>query len=583
MQSDSEGGQLWRRPGKEANGWSARASDDCLWVFSSNADLDPDVPYSKQAAYAILHEDMDPVEALQLYGTADQVRKAKVQASQDGWAAQVGLTAEKLAERAARFGAADSNGQNPPGPNIHDPQLGDGGNVFLPGSAPYVAASLNLPESFWEALPVLRHIRQAAHCRCTSADAVLGAVMARLAAMWPPWYRIDTGSKNPASANLYVVPAGMPGLGKSTATSPARALLPYLVHYNGLMTAPGGDRGPHPSFADGLPLGSGEGLAEMYMTAVVIRDEKGKSHTERHKTRDHAFVMLDEGGALAAALQRMGSTIGPTLRSAWVGETIGQSNASAETTRRVPEGSYSLGMVIGFQPSTAGLLLADSAAGTPQRFVYMHAADPSVPDEACGWPGPLKIAWPSRISDVYGWDDLLFGVADPVKREIREQLLARLRGKVQAEPGAEHDNLTRAKLGAILAALDGRMFLDEEIWALTGVMWQTSCAVRDWLAGWGTAQAQQAEQWARQIGAGRKVAEAEALDQRVMYCACRSAGRHVHKKACPGGCKRRCITQALSGNARKTITVDEVIDQLLATGVIQTAGDSYIPGSMTPG
>ena len=105
VQDDSDGHQLWRRPGKDA-GWSASTSEDGgLYVFSTSTDFDTEVPYSRAAAYAVLHEDMDPDEAVRLHGTAQQAR----QAARD-WIMPDGRSAsEAAAERAANLAA---NGQD---------------------------------------------------------------------------------------------------------------------------------------------------------------------------------------------------------------------------------------------------------------------------------------------------------------------------------------------------------------------------------------------------------------------------------------------------------------------------------------
>ena len=50
-----------------------------------------------------------------------------------------------------------------------------------------------------------------------------------------------------------------------------------------------------------------------------------------------------------------------------------------ESTREVHSGEYSIGIAVGFQPGTIGPLLDEGAVGTPQRFGYMSATDPSIP------------------------------------------------------------------------------------------------------------------------------------------------------------------------------------------------------------
>jgi hypothetical protein len=454
-----------------------------------------------------------------------------------------------------------------------------------------VMLTVNLPDEFWAALPALGHIRAAAWHRCGSADAVLHATLARVAAMWPPYLRLDTGIA-PASANYFTCLCGLSGTGKTIAADVAGDLLPKLVRPWGgqdvtAMAYPG-DPVPQPgwdTFADNMPLGSGEGLAELYFTTRLEEPPggKGKPRTVKAKTRNHAFVFADEGEKMAKMLERSGATIGEALRSAWMGALIGQANASVETTRVVPKGSYALGMVIGFQPSTIGPLLADGASGTPQRFTYAAAADPSIPELPPAWPGELAIAWPPGLSLLGS----LFPFAPAVQAEVRAARLARARGREEPEPYSEHGMLTRCKMAALLAVLAGAQQVDGYLWELSAVLWETSCAVRGLMLAYGAQQAAAAEWHVRQTMAGRQVEVEGATDAarhgRTLAKAARSAGRHVHKAACAGGCTRSCVMRTMASGYRKEVTVDEVIAVLLEAGVIEAHGDGYKPGPESPG
>ncbi|TBR17419.1 MAG: DUF3987 domain-containing protein, partial [Chitinophagaceae bacterium] len=251
---------------------------------------------------------------------------------------------------------------------------------------------LNLPDEFWDARPALKHIRAAAHAQMASPDAVLGVVLARVASFLDPSVTADIGF-GPASLNTLVCPVGGSGAGKSSAYGIGRRLTPapYWLSENG--------------YPDGVGLGSGEGLIELYMgTSVQSGEESGEESVYadnaenrrlgragelrptagekvRVQVRRNASVFLDEGAALISQAGRSGSTIGATLRTAWSGETLGQANARAETTRHIRANHYSLGAVIGFQPSTIAPLLSDAEAnaGTPQRLLLLAAADPSIP------------------------------------------------------------------------------------------------------------------------------------------------------------------------------------------------------------
>jgi hypothetical protein len=400
------------------------------------------------------------------------------------------------------IGAASS------GPRFPDPfQLQPGQTLSLrSGGHPEVPPQLNLPLEFWEARPALKHIRDAAHARIVSADVALYTVLARLAAMWPHKVRLDTGVKSPASANLFVAICGPSGIGKTSGISVAQKLLeppPWLA-------------GEHAhKFADDIPLGTGEGIAEAYMGSakrpalddkgepVTLRDgQTPKLESVRTQVRHNLLVHADEGEAMARLIERSGSTIGETLRRAWVGETIGQSNGRAETTRIIHGGRYSLGMVVGFQEETAQPLLADEAAGTPQRFLWAWVVDPSMTDDETPSPGPLTGVWPPPIEpprvDGTPWLVDPAGVnsvdlrpvtfAPEIKAELRRELLQRQRGELTLHRQDAHRPLMLVKLAALLAQLDGgRRQVDLGDWSLARMVWDTSCRVRDHLIAYGLA------------------------------------------------------------------------------------------------
>lgn len=353
---------------------------------------------------------------------------------------------------------------------------GDGGDDATPA-----LALPNLPDDFWAARPELKHIQTAAHSRACSADLVLHATLARLSGMIDPSLRFNVGLGD-GSLNLFVAAVGNSGIGKTTGAKLARELVHTPGHLN--RTTDDG----RPTFWDGLPLGSGEGMAEAFM-GVVHRetdevDKRGNPKTERVRAqvRHHAFFSVDEGEQLTRTSERSGATIGPTIRSAWVGEVLGQANASEDRMRVVAAGTYSLGMLVGYQPDTAAPLLADSGPGTPQRFLWCSAHDPSVPDQRVDHPGPLYIP----LTTDGGWP--LTGVM-PAADEIRDELWARKialsRGETTVAPLDAHEPLLRSKVAALLALLDGRTDITTADWELSQIVWDTSCGVRDGLLNMG--------------------------------------------------------------------------------------------------
>lgn len=333
-----------------------------------------------------------------------------------------------------------------------------------------------LPETFWAARPELRQIRQAAHSRNRSGDVAFYSTLTRLSALVPHFIRADTGVADFVSLNLFVALVGPSGSGKSTGVRVSKRLL----------VAP-----PTMDFRDGLPIGSGEGMAEVFMGTV--EEETGEIHkggpkkgdpvtaTVRAQVRHNAFFYIDEGASLTRLMkERTGSTLGETLRSAAVGQTLGQTNASKDNSRYIPGGSYSMGLLVGFQPETAAPLFDDIAEGTPQRFLWGVVTDPSIPDEAVDWPGEL-LDWRTAL-DIRS--DTLITFDKTITTELRRVDLANARGEKPSEdtgPLDSHAPVMKIKVASLLAILAGRLHVTVEDWALAETVWMSSCAARNWV------------------------------------------------------------------------------------------------------
>jgi hypothetical protein len=195
----------------------------------------------------------------------------------------------------------------------------------------------------------------------------------------------------------------------------------------------------------------------------------------RKQVRHNAFFYIDEGQTLQQLQSRTGATLAETLRRAAVGETLGQTNASEERTRYIPAGSYSMGLLIGLQPSVATVLLSDTETGTPQRFWWAWSIDPTVPDEAPDWPGELNI--PVVLEKLHEPVDITF--PKRIRDELRRERVARVRGELEVAELDGHAGLMKVKMAALLALLDGRRAVTEDDWSLAEEMWACSCSVRD--------------------------------------------------------------------------------------------------------
>ncbi len=332
----------------------------------------------------------------------------------------------------------------------------DTGATISPPHSKKAGASTQLPEDLWESHEVFRHIRQAAHSRRVSADAVLHSVLARIAAGVSHQWKIPPIAGSEASLGYFAILVGGSSSGKSSAWDVARELLPL------------------PEYVRELPPGTGEGLVEALYG--MGPDPAGGEKPVRQQVWHNLTVYVDEGKVLEEIGNRSGATILPTLRSMWSGKQVGATNASQDRIRNIPSGSYTLGLTMGIQPSLAGPLLADSAAGTPQRFTWALSVDPSIPDDRPEWPGPLSWSPPSAGLDEISY---LISVDPSIWREVDERRVIQSRGKTLEVPLEDHEDLMRLKISSLLAIVTGRLRIDTKDWELSKVLFDTSIAVRD--------------------------------------------------------------------------------------------------------
>lgn len=358
----------------------------------------------------------------------------------------------------------------------------------MPVTVDAPAGTLTLPDEFWRARETLSRIRQAAHSKVRSADVVFYGALVRIAAMAPHTLRADTGVGTAASLNLFAAIVGPSGGGKSSGLSVGRELVKE--------TRP----------IEEFPLGSGEGIAEAYMgealeaTGDMAKDGSAKTVKVRKMIRHNVLFHSDEGSTLVKLLERAGSTIGETLRSAWSGETIGQKNGRVETTRTVPARSYAAGLVIGWQPSTILPLLDDHEAGTPQRFLFCWAVDQSIPPRSARvtWPGEMLSPFPDNVpTNLPPAGAIIAAPAPPMMGEsivfaeaITDELYdtehAKNTGSLPADhplrdPFRSQHPVLKVKIAALLALLEGRRNVTLEDWRLAQIVIDTSDRVRQHL------------------------------------------------------------------------------------------------------
>lgn len=437
----------------------------------------------------------------------------------------------------------------------------------------------NLPAVFWESRESLRQIRAAAHAEHCSADAVLIGGLVRLSAMVSHKLKMDTG-QGLASLNLLGAVIGSSGAGKSTSAGVAARLLPRP----GYLFDPAAWADPtREPFHDGLPIGSGEGLAEAFMGERLVTNEvddpkdptkkKVVAKKVRKQVRNNAYVYVDEGQTLTKLGNRDSSTIAPTLRSAWSGQTLGQANATVERTRVVPGDSYSLGVLLGYQLGTAGALLGDAEGGTPQRVVFVSAVDPTIPDQrVTERPEPFDTEAmlceptpdPFAPADGRKARTGVIDFPDSVKDELWQARLRASKHGEECDPLDSHAGLVRCKLAALLALLDCRGEVTEDDWQLARTVWDVSRAMRARVIEYGREEARKVAE-ARDDAAVTRAERIAVASGQVGSKVERIAERlalTIHKKG--AAATRRDATKLL--NSRDRGLFPEALEHAVAQG-----------------
>lgn len=298
----------------------------------------------------------------------------------------------------------------------------------------------HLPDDFYASHAVLRHVQRAARAEQVSPDAVLLAVLGRVAATIPV-----AATVNGRPLNLIAALVGHSGSGKSSSHRVARRLIPDIQT----------DR-------DGIGVGSGEGIAQAYLA---------KEGGENVQVRDVVTFYVDEGERLLTQKKREGSTTLEAIRSAWDAETLGQANAHADTTRLLKANTYRFVMTVGLQPSFAAELLADKSAGTPQRFLWAAASDPGAPEVLPSWPGELA-GRPAEVTS--------FSLDAEVRRIIQARLRKALAEGGHVDPHEAHATQLQLRVAAILAHLlnDGSRHVTPAVWMTAALILENSRNVR---------------------------------------------------------------------------------------------------------
>lgn len=334
-------------------------------------------------------------------------------------------------------------------------------------------------EGFFDATPELQIIRQWARARYAAEWAVFGGVLLRVAATTGPEVQLPGVIGGRASLNLLCAFVAPSGGGKGISDKVARLAWP----------APIIER----------PIGSGEGIAA---TFVPPKKEGIEPITK-------AIINVPEIDTLAGIASRQGSILLAQLKSAAMGEQLGQANSSEATTRIIPPHTYRLCMSVGAQPAHTGVLFNDTTGGTPQRFLWFLTTDPDMPADITPDPEPLNARLPFWRPEADGVIEIVYGPPEITEMIIGAHI-ARQRGQEDALDG--HAMLTRLKVAACLAILHHRIVVSELDWQLSGVVMEVSNRTRDWVV----AESRKADRRKIRDRALARAAGDEVYDQRLL-------------------------------------------------------------------
>lgn len=315
---------------------------------------------------------------------------------------------------------------------------------------------------FWEARPILAYVFTYARARRVSPWATLGAVLARTLAATPPTVVLPNIIGSVGSLNLYIANVAASGGGKDAALSTARDAVAFKNGTPLMLNVPDLDLYER-------ALGTGQGLISEFASVVKIKDEEGKDTggTEVQMIRDSVIFKIGEIDQLKSHASMQGANIMPTLTDGWSSNEIGGAYRDKKLDLMLKPHSYRLCLIANVQPSRAAVLLDDHAraGGLPQRFIWLPAIDPDMPDVAPECPEPLTVWLP-----MFGTGREEMEIAEVIKNDLHADRLIKGRGQDTGDPLDSHLLFCQEKIAAAFALLDSRTKITGEDWELAKVV-----------------------------------------------------------------------------------------------------------------
>lgn len=575
VKTDSGGIRYWRRPGKDATGHGGSRDHahsattgkdparDRLWVFSTSTELDAGVPMTKGYVYAALNHNGDLHSAAQ-----DLKRMGFGRASQSTWAddlpigmvadtksfvsasvpdlAQLGGGTSATLTQAAIWGFTPTESINQSIDKTH--VEGDRFPIASEISACY------LPDEFWNSRPVLGILRQAAQSAMTSPEGVLAAALAYTIAHVMPNVVLPACIGEEASLNIMIVAVGGSASGKSTARKVAKGVLVFAGAEQIHVFSPS----------------SGQGIALQYQHLERPKGEAPRLVSDRCA----AMAIVDESDKIAALTSNAGNTLSSELRQASMGEIIGNSNVG-DTKSHMDEGTYRFVLAMCMQPKQAAWLLEEKYGGLPQRFLFACVLAPV--RSGVAHPGkwtvrlPLE-ATPDPMSGTPR-SHTVMSITQTICEEIQSEHKARRNAELRGEEVDElqgHLTLLREKVAGALALLEGRLDINDEDWALSGMVSESSKAAIAWTKRVLSDVTSDKIEASRKIKVADakaiKVAEVDTTEEKLTGDVARAIYEKIKRNTAEGVLKSEFTT--MFGTVRRDY-IGKALDKLIASNLVR--------------
>jgi hypothetical protein len=320
-------------------------------------------------------------------------------------------------------------------------------------------------QDFWNSRDSLRAIYKLGRQTFTAPTALLGVCIAR-ALHTVPWNVHYRSFMSSAPLNTIIAIVGPTGTGKSLSGS---ILAENYIFPDADPRYPGAN-----TWTGTISPGSGESIGDSYKKSVSHKAKDGtKSWTLvwRHPNRA-AIFSFDEIGMLDRRDGRDGSTLLEYIKQGYSGTEIGRVLANGKGIELAPK-TYRMATIINAQPERSASLFSDSAiaGGLSSRFLFVSTQDKNARLER-----DHTAKSPYYVKSI-NWVGIESINALPAMDAAHEaQQLQAIDGGV--DPEISHQLLTRAKVAVALAVLDGRPYLIDEDWLLSGLVIQHSDETR---------------------------------------------------------------------------------------------------------